>query len=302
MSGECPGPSQNQPAVVHGSRQPAAIRGSSSPAAVRGQHKPAVRGEIHAAVRGSLKPVGSEYGRPAGGEYGKPCGKPASRGSFQASASASTALSRARSSTAPSRARSSTVPSSASPSNALSCARSSRAPSSASPSNAVSCARASRAPSSGGPSKALCSVRVSRAPPNVRASRAPPSARSSPYFPQGFFLGGCSRGGGWGRGLGGSLGISPFCRAPAHLIWNIYPLFAAHSICPGSFHRSLSLLFTFHHRQTPAWLCLSFTMCSAATLTNILTLPLSSRGTLTKPTSGRSCRTFINMYPVQLED
>ncbi len=47
---------------------------------------------------------------------------------------------------------------------------------------------------------------------------------------------------------------------------------------------------------------LSFTMCSAATLTNILMLPLSSRGNLTKPTSGRSCRTFINMYPVQLED
>ncbi len=47
---------------------------------------------------------------------------------------------------------------------------------------------------------------------------------------------------------------------------------------------------------------LSFTMCSAATLTNILTLPLSSRGILTKPTSGRSCRTFTNMYPVQLED
>ncbi len=72
-------------------------------------------------------------------------------------------------------------------------------------------------------------------------------------------------------------GISPLCRVPARLIWNIYPLFAAHSICPGSFHRSLSLLFTFHHRQTLAWLCLSFTMCSAATLTNILTLPLSSR-------------------------
>ncbi len=71
---------------------------------------------------------------------------------------------------------------------------------------------------------------------------------------------------------------------------------------PGNFHRSLLLLFTFHHRQTPAWLCLSFTMCSAATLTNILTLPLSSRWTLTKPTSGTSCRTFINMYPVQLED
>ncbi len=51
-----------------------------------------------------------------------------------------------------------------------------------------------------------------------------------------------------------------------------------------------------------AWLCLIFTMCSAATLTNILTLPLSSRGILTKPTSGRSCRTFTSMYPVQLED
>ncbi len=54
--------------------------------------------------------------------------------------------------------------------------------------------------------------------------------------------------------------------------------------------------------QADTWLCLSFTMCSAATLTNILSLPLSSRGNLTKPTSGRSCRTFINMYPVQLED
>ncbi len=43
----------------------------------------------------------------------------------------------------------------------------------------------------------------------------------------------------------------------------------------GSFHWSLLLLFTFHHRQTLAWLCLSFTMCSAAILTNTLTLPLS---------------------------
>ncbi len=97
-------------------------------------------------------------------------------------------------------------------------------------------------------------------------------------------------------------GISPFCRAPARLIWNISPLSAAHSIYPGSFHRSLLLLFTFHHRQTLAWLCLSFTMCSAATLTNTLTLPLSSQGTLTKPTLGRLCRTFTDMYPVQLED
>ncbi len=38
------------------------------------------------------------------------------------------------------------------------------------------------------------------------------------------------------------------------------------------------------------------------TSTNTLTLPLSSRGTSTKPTSGRSCRTSISMYPVQLED
>ncbi len=35
---------------------------------------------------------------------------------------------------------------------------------------------------------------------------------------------------------------------------------------------------------------------------NTLTLPLSSRGTLTKPTSVRSCQNCINMYPVQLED
>ncbi len=97
-------------------------------------------------------------------------------------------------------------------------------------------------------------------------------------------------------------GTSPLCRIPARLIWNIYPLFAAHSICPVRFLRSSLLPFTFHHRQTPAWLCLSFTMCSAATLTNILTLPLSSWGILKKPTSGRSCRTFNNMYPVQLED
>ncbi len=62
------------------------------------------------------------------------------------------------------------------------------------------------------------------------------------------------------------------------------------------------LLFTFHHRQTLAWLCPNSTMCSVDTSTNTLTLPPSSRGTLTKPTSGRSCRTFINMYPVQLED
>ncbi len=97
-------------------------------------------------------------------------------------------------------------------------------------------------------------------------------------------------------------GISPLCRDSARLIWNIYPLFAAHSICPASSPRSSLLPFTFHLRQTPAWLCLNYMTCSAATLTNILTLPLSSRGILTKPTSGRSCRTFTSMYPVLLED
>ncbi len=84
-------------------------------------------------------------------------------------------------------------------------------------------------------------------------------------------------------------GASPFCRVPARLIWNISPLSAAHSICPWSFHRSLLLLFTFHHRQTLAWLCSNSTMCSADTLTNTLMPPLSSRGTLTKPALGRSC-------------
>ncbi len=56
------------------------------------------------------------------------------------------------------------------------------------------------------------------------------------------------------------------------------------------------------HRQTPVWLCPNSMMCSVDTSANTLTLPLSSRGTLTKSTSGRSCRTFISIYPVQLED
>ncbi len=96
--------------------------------------------------------------------------------------------------------------------------------------------------------------------------------------------------------------ISPFCRVPACLIWNISPLSAAHSICPRSFHRLWLLLFTFHHRQILAWLCPNSTMCSADISTNILMLPPSSQGTLRKPTSGRSCLTFISIYPVQLED
>ncbi len=96
--------------------------------------------------------------------------------------------------------------------------------------------------------------------------------------------------------------ISILSHSCSPIIWNICPLSAANSICPGSFHQSPLLLFTFHHRQTLAWLCPNSTMSSAATSINTLTLPLSSRGTLTKPTSRRSCRTFINMHPVQLED
>ncbi len=55
-------------------------------------------------------------------------------------------------------------------------------------------------------------------------------------------------------------GVSPFCRVPAHLIWNISPLSATHFICPARFNRSLLLLFTFHHRQTLAWLFPNSTM------------------------------------------
>ncbi len=43
-------------------------------------------------------------------------------------------------------------------------------------------------------------------------------------------------------------------------------------------------------------------MSSADISTNILTLPSSSPGTLTKPTSRKSCRSFISIYPVQPED
>ncbi len=77
-------------------------------------------------------------------------------------------------------------------------------------------------------------------------------------------------------------GISPFCRVPARLIWNISPLSAAHSICPGNFHLSSFLLFTFHHRQILAWLCPYSTTSSADISTYILTLHVSSRGDFNK--------------------
>ncbi len=57
-----------------------------------------------------------------------------------------------------------------------------------------------------------------------------------------------------------------------------------------------------HHKQILAWLCPYFTTSSAATSTSTLTLPPSSLGTLTKPTSKKSCQTFTNIYPVQPED
>ncbi len=97
-------------------------------------------------------------------------------------------------------------------------------------------------------------------------------------------------------------GISPFCRIPARLIWNTSPLSATHFICPGNSHQSSSLPFIYHHRQIPAWLCPNYTMNSADISTNILTLHVSSQGTLTKPTSRRSSLTFISIYPVQPED
>ncbi len=59
---------------------------------------------------------------------------------------------------------------------------------------------------------------------------------------------------------------------------------------------------TFHHKQTLSWLCPNSTTSSADITTSILTLPSSSPGTLTKPTSRKSCRTFISIYPVQPED
>ncbi len=151
VSGEFPALSQSQPAIVRSSHMPATVRGSFTPA-VRSPRKPAaVRGSSsHTAVRGQSRPAGSEYGKTACSEFGKPAG----HSSFQASASASTGLSRARSSsapsracssTAPSRSRSSTTPSSASPSIALSCACASSAPCSSSPSSVLGCARASQA-------------------------------------------------------------------------------------------------------------------------------------------------------------
>ncbi len=96
-------------------------------------------------------------------------------------------------------------------------------------------------------------------------------------------------------------GISPFCRVPARLIWNISPLSAAHSICPRvpSDHRYCRYI----PPQADTGLALS-------KLHDVISGYINKHpdaasiiaGTLPKPTSGRSCRTSISMYPVQLED
>ncbi len=188
VSGECPAPSQNQPAVggslkpvvcgeidaaVRGQRKPAAIRGSPKPAvrgeiaAIRGSLKPAVRGEMNAAVRGSLMPAGRPCGKPACSPWLKPRAR--------SSAGASKALSCACASRAPPRARFPSVRASRAPPRArFPSVRASRAP----PRARFPSVRASRAP----PRARFPSVRASRAPPrarfpSVRASRAPPRAR-----------------------------------------------------------------------------------------------------------------------------
>ncbi len=179
VSGKCPGPSQNQPA----------IRGSLKPA-VRGQRKPAVCGEVKpAAIRGSFTPAVRSPRKPAAirGERksaarGQP--KPAAvRGSFTPAVCGSFTPPRSRPTHSPRRSR---------PTQA-------RREYGKPPCREWQACRLlltqvqgqlSTAPSCASPSKALCCARASRAPPSVRASRAPPSARSSPYFPQGIFFGG----------------------------------------------------------------------------------------------------------------
>ncbi len=68
------------------------------------------------------------------------------------------------------------------------------------------------------------------------------------------------------------------------------------SICSGSLHRSSCLPFISHHKQILAWLCPNYTMNSADISTNILTLHVSSLGTLTKLTSKRSSLTSISTH------
>ncbi len=97
-------------------------------------------------------------------------------------------------------------------------------------------------------------------------------------------------------------GISPLCRDPARLIWNIYPLFAAHSIYPREFSAVIATA-VYIPPQADTSLALSkLHDVISGYINQHPDAALSSRGILTKPTSGRSCRTFTSMYPVQLED
>ncbi len=66
---------------------------------------------------------------------------------------------------------------------------------------------------------------------------------------------------------------------------------------PQEFNRSLLLLFTFHHRQTLTWLCISFTMCSADTLTNILTAAFIIAEDFNKANLRQVMPNFYQHYP-----
>ncbi len=97
-------------------------------------------------------------------------------------------------------------------------------------------------------------------------------------------------------------GISPLCRDPARLIWNIYPLSAAHSIYTP---RVLAVIATAVYIPPQADTSLALSKLHDVLSGFINKHPDAAfiiAGDFNKPTSGRSCRTFTSMYPVQLED
>ncbi len=97
-------------------------------------------------------------------------------------------------------------------------------------------------------------------------------------------------------------GISPLCRIPARLIWNIYPLSAAHSICPVSFS-SIIVTAVYIPPQADTGLDLS-------KLHDVLSGFINKHpdtafiiaGDFNKANLRQVMPNFINMYPVQLED
>ncbi len=86
------------------------------------------------------------------------------------------------------------------------------------------------------------------------------------------------------------------------IIWNTSPLSAAHFICPGNSHQSSLLRSTSHHRQIQLGFVQTTRWTQRIYQQTSWPLHVSLRGTLTKPTSRRLCRTFISIYPVQPED